>query len=290
MATVPSPARVLGAEPEIDYPTGDGRPMAETPIHYKNLTRAVEVLDRYFAKEPLVYVWGNMLVHYEKGNRRKHVSPDVFVALGVPKDKRRDAYFIWEEGHGLDCVVELTSRSTKKEDLVDKMSVYQDKIVVPEYFLFDPRGEYLDPPLQGHRLRAGKYVPIEMVDGRLPSEVLGLHLQRDGEWLRFYNPATGLWLPTDEELFIEERTVRLRAEAERERAEAERERAQAERERAQAERERERTARERAEAERERLAAELQGSGKELERLRHELEDWRRRFGDRPAPPPPSDV
>ncbi|HVA50773.1 MAG TPA: Uma2 family endonuclease [Pirellulales bacterium] len=244
MATIPSP-RLLGAEAEIEYPTGDGRPVGETPIHFKNLAVAVQTLDRHFEREPLVYVWGNMFVYYEKGNRHKHVSPDVFAAFGVPKDKPRDAYFIWEEGHGLDFVVELTSKSTQGEDLDDKMSIYQDEIVVPEYFLFDPKGEYLDPPLQGHRLRAGKYVPIEMVEGRLPSEVLGLHLERDAEWLRFYNPATGSWLPTPDELLLEEQAKR-----------------------------------ERAEAERERLAVELEGSGKELERLRKELEDWRRRFGE----------
>lgn len=114
MATIPSPSRLPGGEVDIEYPTGDGRPVAETPLHYKNLKMAVETLDRYFQAEPLVYVWGNMLVFYEKGNRRKHVSPDTFVALGVRKDKPRENYLIWEEGHGLDLVIELTSKSTKE--------------------------------------------------------------------------------------------------------------------------------------------------------------------------------
>ena len=94
----------------------------------------------------------------------------------------------------------------------------------------------------------------------MPSEVIGLHLERDGEWLRFYNPATGHRLPTPDELLLEEHTKRKRAEAERERAEAEWQRA---------------------EAERQRLAAELEGSGSELERLRKDLDEWRRRFGER---------
>src|SRR5487761_1204049 len=273
MATIPSPTRLRGAEAEIDYPTGDGRPMGETPLHRDNLITAVRTLERHFADQPLVYASGNMFVYYEKGNRRKHVSPDVFVAVGVPKDKPRDAYFVWQEAHGPDIVIELTSKSTQGEDLDDKMSIYQDEMPVPEYFLFDPKGESLAPPLQGHRLREGKYVPIEMVEGHLPSEVLGLHLERDGEWLRFYHPATGLWLPTPEELLLAEQAKRKRAEAEQKRAEAERKRAEAERKRAEAERKR-------AEAEGERLAAELEGSGKELERLRKELEEWRRRFGE----------
>ena len=263
MATIPSPsrstrARLTGAETEIEYPTGDGRPVGETPLHFKNLTIAVQTLERHFEREPQVYVSGNMFVYYERGNRYKHVSPDVLVALGVPKEKPREAYFIWEEGHGLDFVVELTSKSTEGEDRDDKMSIYRDEIMVPEYFLFDPKAEYLNPPLQGYRLRKGKYARIKMVAGRLPSEVLGLHLERDGAWLRFYDPAVGRWLPTPAE-----RAAELEAE----------------RDRARAERKRERTARKRAEAERERLSAELQDSSTELERLRRELEEWRRRFG-----------
>lgn len=250
MATIPIPPYSFGASAEPQYPTGDGRPLGETPIHRDNLLNAVKVLDRHFANEPQVYVSGNMFVYYERGNRHKHVSPDVFVAFGVPKDKPRDAYFIWEEAHGLDFVVELTSRSTKEEDFDDKMAIYQDEIVVREYFLFDPKDEYLDPPLQGYRLREGKYAGIEMVEGRLPSEVIGLHLERDGEWLRFFNPSTGLWLPT-----AEEREFAL--EAERDAARAERERAEAERERAEA----------------------------EVQRLRLELAEWRQRFGGQSGAP-----
>src|SRR5487761_1866566 len=208
---------------------------------------------------------------------------------GVPKDKPRDAYFVWDEAHGPDVVIELTSKSTQGEDLDDKMSIYQDEMPVPEYFLFDPKGEYLDPPLQGHRLREGKYARIEMVEGRLPSEVLGLHLERDGAWLRFYNPATGRWLPTPEEREAALEAERDRAEAERERERQERQRAEADRQRAEAERQRAEAERQRAEAERERLSSELEESGEELERLRKELEEWRRHFGERPGQSPRSE-
>lgn len=276
MATIPSPPRSLGADDEIYYPTGDGQPVGETPIHRDNLLIGVKKLERHFIHEPMVYVSGNMFVYYEKGNPRKHVSPDVFVARDVRKDTPRDAYYTWLEGHGLDFVVELTSKSTRDEDLHGKMTIYREKLGVREYFLFDPKGEYLDPPLQGHRLRKGKYVPIEMVGGRLPSEVIGLQLERDGEWLRFHNPATGRWLPTPDELLDEEQAKRKQAEAERKQAEAECKRAEAERKRAEAKRKQ-------AEAERERLAAQLKGSSDELERLREEVEQWRRRFGGQPG-------
>ena len=60
--------------------------------------------------------------------------------------------------------------------------------------MFDPTEDYLTPPLQGFRLVDGEYLPIEPVDGRLPSEVLGLHLEQDGRELRLYDPARRLRL------------------------------------------------------------------------------------------------
>jgi Uma2 family endonuclease len=89
----------------------------------------------------------------------KHVPPDVFLVRGIPREKERDYYLTWEEGKGPDLVIELTSRSTKEEDLVEKYGLYQDVLKVPEYFLFDPYAEYLKPPLHGFRLYRGRYVP-----------------------------------------------------------------------------------------------------------------------------------
>ena len=70
-----------------------------------------------------------------------------------------------------------------------KRDLYRDVLQVPEYFIFDPTEDYLKPPLQGFRLVDGEYARIEPVAGRLPSDVLGLHLERDGEELRLYDPA-----------------------------------------------------------------------------------------------------
>ncbi len=118
---------------------------------------------------------------------------------------------------------------------------------------FDPTEDYLKPPFQGFRLVEGEYVAIESVLGRLPSTVMGLHLERSGVDLRLFDPTTRKWLPTPRE----------RAEAERARAEVER--AGAEAERARAEREK---------AERSRIEA-------EVIRLREENESLRRRLGKR---------
>lgn len=196
-----------------DYPTRDGRPMAETDLHYLSITTARTTLEHLFADQPLTYVSGNLLLFYEPGNKRRHVAPDIFVVKGVPKGIR-DNYLVWEEGKGPDVVFEFTSKTTKNEDLEEKFVIYEKKLCVPEYFLFDPRKEYLDPSLRGYRLRQGKYVPIRPLKGRLPSQVLGLHVERAGVHLRFFDPATKEWLPTREERIAraEAETARLRQE------------------------------------------------------------------------------
>ncbi len=207
---------IPAAADDLDYPTTDGKPMAETDLHRILMLALIVTLNEFFGREPLVYVSGNLLVFYERGNKRKHVSPDVFVVRGVPK-RLRDNYLIWGEGKGPEVVIELTSKSTRKEDTVTKYVLYRDVLKVKEYFLFDPRAEYLKPSLWGHRLRAGRYHRIRPVDGRLPSRVLGLHLERDGSDLRLWNPATGQRLLTPDEAHQREAEARRRAEAEVER-------------------------------------------------------------------------
>jgi hypothetical protein len=55
-----------------------------------------------------------------------------------------------------------------------------------------------------------------VVAGRLPSLVLGLHLEQQDGFLRLYNPATGQWLATPEEVADQEKAARRRAEVEAE--------------------------------------------------------------------------
>jgi Uma2 family endonuclease len=215
MATIPGSR----AAREVDYPTSDGKPMGETDLHRQDMIDVIEVLEDYFAADPWVYVSGNLLLFYERGNRRKHISPDAFVVRGVPKLPRRDYYLLWEEGKSPDVVIEITSKTTRREDQKKKREIYREILKVTEYFQFDPTRDYLRPPLQGVRLVEGEYVPIAPIRGRLPSLVLGLHLEKSAEQLRLFDPAAGGWLPTRFERIEQEMNARREAEFKSERAE-----------------------------------------------------------------------
>jgi len=239
--------------PPNDYPTTDFKPMAETDVHRDLMVEVIETLKARYADDPDVYVTGNLLLFYERGNKRKHISPDCFVVFGVPTGNR-DNYLMWEEGKGPDVAIEITSKTTRAEDVKKKYLLYRDVLGVKEYFLFDPLRDYLDPPMQGYRRVRDTFRPIKWADGRLPSKVLGLHLERDDRQLRFWDPETGVRLPTPTEVILAERE---KAAAEREKAAAERAKAAAERDRADA-----------AEAENARLK-------RELERYRRKSADGR---------------
>ena len=185
----------------VEYPTSDGKPLAESDLHFDRITYAAHALKIRYADTPDVYVGANMLVYDEPGNPRRHLAPDVFVVFDVP-NHRRDLFKIWEEKPP-SFVLEITSKTTRHEDMRTKRQRYA-AWGVDEYFLYDPRAEYLAPPLQGFALREGTYQPMPRTrfpNGRqgYVSEVLAIHLWLRGSELRLFDPATGRELRTYEE-------------------------------------------------------------------------------------------
>ena len=213
-ASRPAP---LPPPPAVHYPDSDGQPLAESDFQRKPLMYAYMALAGRYRDRDDVYVSAVLFVYYEEGNPRAVVAPDVFVVLGAPGHDRR-TYKLWEEPKAPDFVLEITSHSTRAEDEGMKRRVYAG-IGVREYWRFDPTGDWLDPPLKGERLAAGRrYARLPLAaspDGSLTgrSEVLGLDLAVVDGRLRLRDPATGRDLPASEEL--EEHNADLLRRAER---------------------------------------------------------------------------
>ena len=221
--------RKIQAAPTIVYPESDGETMAETDKHRDLMVDFIQILRNYYQNEKDVYVSGNLLIYYERGNPRKSISPDVFVVFGVEK-KQRNTYLIWAEAQTPDFVLEVASPSTFSKDIGEKKELYASVLAVKEYYIYDPMGQIV-PSFVGYRLIDGVYQEIDFVNDRLPSETLGLALgEHDGN-LRLYNPTTSQWLQTPQE---RAKTAEARAQQEvnaRKNAEAELEKALAEIER-----------------------------------------------------------
>ncbi len=191
-------ASPLSAPARVHYPSSDGKPMAEGDFQRTPLMYAVGRLRRHFRGRPDVYVSGNLLLYYQEGDPRAVVAPDVFVVLGAA-DADRASYRLWEEPKAPDFVLEITSRSTHRDDQGRKRELYR-ALGVREYWQYDPTSDYLQPPLQGLELSAGEYrrLPaVESADGALSlaSAVLGLELRLTKRGLRFYDPQTEQELP-----------------------------------------------------------------------------------------------
>lgn len=203
---------------EIIYPDSDGTTMAESDPARDYLIYCVEALDIYFQNREDVYVSGNLFFYYKKGVPSAVLAPDVFVVFGVRK-KKRLSYKLWQEENKVPSfVLEITSLTTQENDEEEKPRKYA-QLGIPEYFQYDPTGDYLTLQLKGSRLIDGHYQPIAgnvLADGVLSiySEGLGLDLRLIGGELRFYDPQTG------EKLLSHKETELARQQAEQARRDA----------------------------------------------------------------------
>ncbi len=209
----------------VEYPEGDGKPMAESDLHREIMFYIIHLLQHFFAGKR-VYVSGNLLVYYEEGNPRKCVAPDCFVVRELDP-QRRPIYKIWEEGKGPEVVFEVSSKTTKQEDFTQKMRLYA-QLGVQEYFIYDPTRDYLNPPLAGFVLTSNGFAPMPPLTGyhrtnaapQYVSQVLGLQLALDDDnRLQFFQLATGERLLTDAEARQQAEVAQRQAEMARQQAE-----------------------------------------------------------------------
>lgn len=176
----------------VDYPESDGKPVGESEEHFDEIVEAYTTLKDHFAGDPEVYIASDHFIYFREGDPTEVVCPDLYLVRGVPKllddGRKRRTYKVWENGGKTPCfVLEVTSKSTRRQDAGDKMAIYRDDLRVAEYFLFDLSRDWVDSGVRGYRLVGGVYQPIEPTDdGRVPSEQLGLALSTEGRHLRFH--------------------------------------------------------------------------------------------------------
>jgi len=82
---------------------------------------------------------------------------------------------------------------------------------VQEYWLFDPKGEWITQQLLGYRLVEENYV---LIPDNI-SQVLGLRLEPAGQLIHFYRLDNGEKLLTPDELLVAKEQERLAKEQER---------------------------------------------------------------------------
>ena len=200
---------------EIFYPSEDGELLAESYVHLYAILTTLEVLRQYLSDQQAT-VLSNQFLYYAQGFPKLRVAPDVMVIFNVTPGGR-DNYKIWEEGQVPSVIFEMTSKGTKQEDLERKKTLYEN-LGVTEYWLFDPKGEWIEEKLRGYRLVNETY---QLIRDR-HSEPLNLDLQVEDALIGFYRADTGEKLLIPEELAQSlKQEVQAREDAERRVAELE---------------------------------------------------------------------
>ena len=220
-ATPPS-LRDLDLETLIALYPPKTEPMGEAFIHLFSFVRILEILSRWLDKwEHQAIVFGDIMVYYRNEHgKMATVAPDTCVVFGV-ESERIDAersYFIDRTGVVPALALEIGSRRTAHRDLRDKPSIYAH-IGVSEYWMVDPTGgDHYGFALRGLRLVDGAYEEIEITapdDGSVRgySDVLGLELRWETHDLRFFDPASGEYLRTPQEIAADAQAAEARAQA-----------------------------------------------------------------------------
>jgi Uma2 family endonuclease len=179
---------------EIIYPSSDGEPVAETYDHLYAILTTLEVLRQYLQGRRAT-VLANQFLYYVQGFPKLRVAPDVMVIYDV-EPGGRDNYKIWQEKQVPKVIFEITSKGTQEEDKTTKKNLYEG-LEVQEYWLFDPKGEWIEQKLQGYRLKGDIYEPI--TDSC--SQALQLRLTVEGKLISFYR------LDNEEKLLVTDELV-----------------------------------------------------------------------------------
>jgi len=174
---------------KVHYPDSDGNPMADNTKQFRWIVTIKENIELLFAKDPNVFIAGDLLWYPVEGNNTIRSAPDTMVVFGRPKGDR-GSYQQWKEDNLPPQVVfEILSPGNRMGEMERKRQFYE-RYGVEEYYIYDP--DRLD--LSGWVSSDGGLVAIEEING-WQSRRLGIRFAiAAGEELVIYRP--------DDEIFL----------------------------------------------------------------------------------------
>ena len=204
-----------------DPPEGDPDDM--TSFTHLTLSGSVHHLAQHLGNPETTIVAGERYLTRAPGApAADRMAPDLLIALGADPEiyRENNGYIISEQRKPPDFVLEIASRSTGRQDVVEKRAAYAD-LEIPEYWRFDETGEFHGARLAGDRLVDGRYepVPIETVEEGIlqgHSSVLNLLIRWDHGQLGWHDPETGQHIATFAQERVRAENAEARADIERE--------------------------------------------------------------------------
>ncbi len=174
------------------------------------------ILSRHFAARDTTAVLSEFPIGRNVHQRQGLLSPDLLIAFDVePATIIADnGYAIDYHGKAPDFVLEIAFPGAAHRDEVHKRQGYE-AYGVSEYWRYDYTDSHIySVNLAGDRLINGQYQPIPITEVSNArhwgySAALGLYVCWEYGHLRWYNPATGCYLPTHDQII----DARIAAEA-----------------------------------------------------------------------------
>ena len=199
-----------------------------------HVSRAYLILEDHYLPRPDAFVGSEGWLCNYASEAGRAPRPDCLVSFGVDFSSEEitnvNGYVISEIGKPPDFVLEVASKATGRRDYIVKRQIYAG-YRVREYWRFDHTGgQYHDAALAGDQLVGDSYEPIPVETGsdgiiRGYSEALQLELHWHHGLLRFWDPATGEYLPDLTETKAQLDDAERRATSAEERAEVAEQRA-----------------------------------------------------------------
>ena len=149
----PPPAAPRRAE--IHYPSSDGRPMADNTWQARAMNAVYSMLRTRYKGDPWTFVGVDLLMYYTEHVNADAVAPDVLVAFGV-RDGDRLWYKVWRRARFRTSCWRWPRGAAPGRDLEGKRKLYE-RLGVPEYCMYDPRGGLQRPRLRLLRMAGGTY-------------------------------------------------------------------------------------------------------------------------------------
>jgi Uma2 family endonuclease len=139
---------------EVIYPDSDGQPMSDNTKQFRWIVTIKENLELLFAKDPNVFVAGDLLWYPVEGNNTVSHAPDAMVVFGRPKGDR-GSYRQWQEdGIAPQVVFEILYPGNRMGEMNRKLRFYE-RYGVEEYYIYDPdRVDFTGWIRSGDRLEA----------------------------------------------------------------------------------------------------------------------------------------
>ncbi len=212
------PPEIIGEE-EILYPESHEDDMGESSIHYQLISYFFDAVKFFLKDQKDVFIAANMNLYYREKNPNKYYTPDIMVAFGVSGHNRK-VYKLWEEEVCPQVIFEVSSDTTWKKDISDKVEDY-GLLGVDEYYLLDPENLYLPLPLMAYRRdETGRLRLLLTNDNRVLSPLLKLEIVWENRKFRLFDPENQEFLLTTEE--AKTKADKLQSENERLKAELDR--------------------------------------------------------------------